>query len=80
MTSSFEEKSDVVPHHWKTYAVEERLDIASELVCMGLAHLEEWHYSVFDSSGTCYLGLISKDSIPITGMSLNWAQFNLDYS
>ena len=43
---------------------EERSDIVSELACMGLAHLEEWHYSAFDSSGTCSLGLISTESTP----------------
>lgn len=62
VTSSFGDKSDVVPKHWKTHVVEERLDISSELDCAGLAQLEQWHYSVFDSSGTCYLAMISTES------------------
>ena len=64
MTEPFGDKTDVVAKHWKTHVAEERSDIVSELACMGLAHLEEWHYSAFDSSGTCSLGLISTESIP----------------
>ena len=64
MTGPFGDKTDVVAKHWKTHVAEERSDIVSELACMGLAHLEEWHYSAFDSSGTCSLGLISTESIP----------------
>ena len=56
ITSTFGDKLDVVPKHWKTHVSEERLDISSEPDCSGLAQLEEWHYSVFDSSGTCFLG------------------------
>ena len=63
MTGPFGDKTDVVAKHWKTHVAEERSDIVSELACMGLAHLEEWHYSAFDSSGTCSLGLISTESI-----------------
>jgi hypothetical protein len=64
VTEPFGDKTDVVAKHWKTHVAEERSDIVSELACMGLAHLEEWHYSVFDSSGTCSLGLISTESTP----------------
>ena len=64
VTGPFGDKTDVVAKHWKTHVAEERSDIVSELACMGLAHLEEWHYSAFDSSGTCSLGLISTESIP----------------
>ena len=64
MTKPFGDKTDVVAKHWKTHVAKERSDIVSELACMGLAHLEEWHYSAFDSSGTCSVGLISTESIP----------------
>ena len=63
MTSPFGDKTDVIPNHWKTHVAEERSDIESELDCSGLAYFEEWHYSVFDSSGICHLGIISKDSV-----------------
>ena len=78
LTSSFDDKTDVAPNHWKTHIVEERPNITSELACMGLAHFEEWHYSVFDASGTCNLGLISNDSTLNPGPSLAWAQLQLD--
>ena len=70
ITSTFGDKLDVVPKHWKTHVSEERLDILSEPDCSGLAQLEEWHYSVFDSSGTCFLAMISNENI-IDGIGTN---------
>ena len=70
ITSTFGDKLDVVPKHWKTHVSEERLDISSKNDCAGLAQLEEWHYSAFDSSGTCFLAMISNENI-IDGIATN---------
>ena len=68
-TSTFIEKTDVPSSLWKTHISEERSDISSELECSGLAYLEQWHYSVFQSNGTCSLGKISNESETVTGGS-----------
>ena len=60
LTFSFGNKNEVVPKHWKSHIVEERSNVLSEADCTGLTHFEEWHYSVFDSSGICHLGMITK--------------------
>ena len=48
------------------------------LDCSGLAYLEQWHYSVFQSTGTCSLGLISKDSETVTDGSSQKININID--
>ena len=48
------------------------------LDCSGLAYLEQWHYSVFQSDGTCSLGLISNDSETVTEGSNQKININID--
>ena len=78
VTSSFIEKTDVPASFWKTHTSEERSDISSELDCSGLAYLEQWHYSVFQSNGTCSLGRISNESETVTDGSNQKITINID--
>ena len=78
MTSTFIEKTDVPSSLWKTHISEERSDISSELGCSVLAYLEQWHYSVFQSNGTCSLGKISNESETVTGGSNQKININID--
>ena len=78
VTSTFIEKTDVPSSLWKTHISEERSDISSELGCSVLAYLEQWHYSVFQSNGTCSLGLISNESEAVTDGSNQNININVD--
>ena len=61
ITSEFGDKHDVVPKHWKLHIVEVRTDVLSELDCSGLAQLDGWHYTAYESPETCHLAKISKE-------------------
>ena len=78
VTSTFIEKTDVPSSLLKTHTSEENSDISSELECSGLAYLEQWHYSVFQSNGTCSLGLISNESETVNDGSNQNININID--
>jgi hypothetical protein len=48
------------------------------LDCSGLAYLEQWHYSVFQSDGTCSLGKISNESETVTDGTNQKININID--
>ena len=62
----------------KSYQKKEVLNIDSELLCSGLAHFEEWHYSAYGSSGSCSLGLITKDALPASSGDNQKININLN--
>ena len=78
VTSTVIEKTDVPSSLLEIHTSEERSDISSELECSGLAYLEQWHYSVFQSNGTCSLGLISNESETVNDGSNQNININID--
>ena len=61
MSSTFGEKLNVVPNHWKTHVEEVRSGL-TQSACDALAFLEIWDYSAYDSvDNTCFLAKLKTD-------------------
>ena len=60
MTLYFGEKMDVLSRFWNLYVQEVMNDVTLPS-CYGLAHLEMWHYAVYES-GICFLARIGDTS------------------
>ena len=81
MTLYFGEKMDVLSRFWNLY-IQEVMDDITLPSCKGLAHLERWHYVVYES-GICFLAKIGDnvnhtiDNFPKVSKTIHINSFEL---